>query len=268
MRGFSRVLGAEVYKARYRRSTWALPISAAAVTAMVFFAVDYAAGRDWIGVPGGWYLASSTTGWMIDITGLIAIVMTCFAVSGEFSRGTVKPALTRGISRGGWYAGRVVAVCAATTVLLAAVMLTALALAGTLRSLSDLLEKDFLIHSSADLFRGFVLCSALTLAVLWAVVSAAAMVSSLVGRAGSAIALAIFLAAGMTVLSVFDPLRPFLLGDALGLPMAQMISMSKGLPLPLEWSSLARRTLLCAAGWTAATCALGILVMRRKEITF
>ncbi len=268
MKGVSRVLKAEFYKARRRRSSWLMPVAALLLTAGIFFAVDYAAQRDWMGVPGGWYLASSTAGWLVDITGLAVIVMACFSVSGEFSRGTVKPALTRGISRIGWFFGRVIAVCAASTVLFSVIAASALVLAAVFRGLPDLMEKDFLLHSSSRLFWSYVLCYVLTVVTLCAVASAASMVSTLVNRAGTAIAAGIMLAFAMTVLGVFDTLRPFLVSDALGLPMDQMVSMSKGLPLPYGWSELIRRTLLCAAGWSSVSLALGSAVIRRKEMTF
>ncbi len=263
-----KVLLAENVKLRRKRTTWFVPAAVAAMTLLVFLAIAYAAARDWAGVPSGFYLASSTAGWMINVTGLLAMIITCFQISGEFALGTVKPAWVKGLSRHGWLSGKVVSAAAVVAVLFLIVVAVSLVSAGARYGFTDLKEKDFVVHTSAALWKGYILCAALTLFSLWAVVTVTSMLAAYFNRPGSAMAVAMLLAVAMTVVAVFKPARPFLLTSAISLPFEQMTAMSKGLPLPLEWGELAWKTLACAGSWLAASCAVGHAIIARKEITF
>jgi ABC-type transport system involved in multi-copper enzyme maturation permease subunit len=263
-----RVVAAERIKLRRSGTTWFVPAAAAVMTLLVFLAVAYAAARDWIGVPSGFYLASSTSGWMVNITALLAMIVTCFQISGEFALGTVKPAWVKGLSRHGWLSGKIVTASAAVTVLFLIVVIAALCSAWARYGFADLKEKDFVVHTAASLWRAYLLCAGLTLFSLWAAVSVTAMVSTLLSRPGSAIAVSILLAVGLNLLGVFEPVRFFLLTYAISLPYEQMTAMTKGIPLPLEWGQLVWRTLACAGGWLAVSFAVGQMIIGRKEITF
>jgi ABC-type transport system involved in multi-copper enzyme maturation permease subunit len=118
------------------------------------------------------------------------------------------------------------------------------------------------------MWKGYLLSFVLTLVSLWAVVAVTAMISALMNRTGSAIAVTVLLAVALSVVAVFRPAAPFLLTSAVSLPFEQITAMSKGLPLPLEWGGLAWRTLACAGGWLAVSLAAGHLIIARKEITF
>jgi ABC-type transport system involved in multi-copper enzyme maturation permease subunit len=264
----SKVLSAEKVKLRRQRTTWSIPLSVAVMTFLVFLAIAYAAARDWAGIQSGFYLASATTGWMINVTGLLAMIITCFQISGEFAMGTVKPAWVKGLSRHGWLSGKVVVAAMAVTVLFVIVLAVSLLSAGARHGFTDLMEKDFTVHTAAALWKGYILCSALTLFSLWAVVTVTSMLAACLNRTGSAIAAAVLLAVALSVAAVFGPARPFLLTSALSLPFEQMTAMSKGLPLPLEWGDLVWKTLACAGAWLAISCAASHAIIARKEITF
>lgn len=263
-----KVLQAEKVKLRRKKTTWFVPSAVAVMTLLVFMAITYAAARDWAGVPSGFYVASSASGWMINVTGLLAMMITCFQISGEFAQGTVKPAWVRGLSRHGWLSGKIVSAAMAVTVLFLIIVAVSLISAGAKYGFTDLKEKDFIIHTSAVLWKGYLISSALTLFSLWAVVTVTSMLAAHFNRPGSAIAVAVLLAVALTVVAVFRPVRPFLLTSAISLPFEQMTAMSKGLPLPLEWGELIWKTLACAGSWLAVSCAAGHAIIARKEITF
>jgi hypothetical protein len=71
----------------------------------------------------------------------------------------------------------------------------------------------------------------------------------------------------MTALSVFPPVRPYLLTTYIGAPSEQMVAMSKGLPLPFEWKDLAWRTVATGVVWAAVSYVAGRRIVSRKEIT-
>jgi ABC-type transport system involved in multi-copper enzyme maturation permease subunit len=263
-----KVLLAEKVKLRRKRTTWFVPSAVAAMSLLIFMAIGYAASRDWAGIPSGFYIASSTSGWMINVTGLLAMIITCFQISGEFALGTVKPAWVRGLSRHGWLSGKIVSAAMAVTVLFLIIIAISLVSAGAKYGLTDLKEKDFVVHTSAALWKGYLISAGLTLFSLWAVVTVTSMLAAHFNRPGSAIAVEVLVAVALTVLAVFKPARPFLLTSAISMPFEQMTAMSKGLPLPLEWGDLVRSTIACAGSWLAVSCAVGHAIIARKEITF
>jgi ABC-type transport system involved in multi-copper enzyme maturation permease subunit len=262
------VLSAETVKLRRRKSTWIAPALVALTTLLVFLVAAVTISKNFGGIPSGFYLASSISGWMVKITGLLAIIITCFIISGEFALGTVKPAWVKGLSRRGWLAGKTVSAAAAVTALFLIVMVIALASAGAKYGFSALAEKDYVIHTEGALWKGFALCAALTLFSLWSVVTVTSMLAAWFNRPGTAIATAVLLAVGLAILDAIGSARPFLLTSSISLPFEQMTSMSKGLPLPLEWGDLVWRTLACAGAWLAVSCAAGHMIIARKEITF
>jgi len=263
-----RVLSAERLKLGRRRASWAMPTAAAVLSALVSIAVSYAAARDWVGVPSGFFTASATIGYLVNVAGIAAIMIACFAVSGEFSMGTVKPAWVRGVRRDAWFAGKVIASALSVVVLFLTAAFVAVIIAGLRYRFSDLYENAYLVHTAARLGGALAVSTFLTAASLVAVTAAAGAVAAAVNRSGTAIAVCIALAIGLGVLSVFEPLRPLLLTSVITLPFEQMSAMAKGLPLPFEWPTLAWRVLICSGAWAAAAFIVGRLVIMRKEITF
>ncbi len=245
-----------------------LPGSVMALAVLLFFAVDFAARKDWIGLPSGFYVASTTIGWMVNIVALLSIIMTCFHVSGEFALGTVKPAWVRPVSRSSWYSGKLISSAAASTFIFMLAVVTVTILAWAKYGFSDLMEKNYLVHSASSMAGRFVLVTLLTVVTLWALVAVTAMLASFFNRPGSAIAVAILLSFLMTVIAIFPRATPFLLSTCLTSPFEQMTFMSKGLPLPLEWTTLIWRELACSFAWITAAVIAGITVIRKKEITF
>ena len=263
-----KVLQAEKVKFRRKRTTWFVPAAVALMTLLVFLAIAYIIARNYAGIPSGFYLASSISGYMINIIGLLAMIITCFQISGEFALGTVKPAWVKGLSRHGWLAGKVVSAAMAVTALFLITVVVSLICAGARYGFTDLMEKDFMVHTSAALWKGYLISTALTIFSLLAVVTVTSMLAAYFNRPGSAIAVAVLIAVALTVVSFFKPVSPFLLTSAINMPFEQMTAMSKGLPLPLEWGELVWKTLACAGSWLVVSCAAGHAIIARKEITF
>ena len=53
----------------------------------------------------------------------------------------------------------------------------------------------------------------------------------------------------------------------LALPCEQMVAMSKGVPLPLEWGDLVWHTLAAGGAWGVGAYLIGRRVVQKKEIT-
>ena len=263
-----KVLSAEWFKARGRKTTFILPALAVLSSVVLFFTVGYAAGRDWIGLSSGFYIASVSMGWMVNAMAFLAVVMTGFMISGEFAMGTVKPAWTRPVSRRNWYFGKLIACSAGVAFLFLASLVAIVLLAGLRFGYTDLMEKDYLVHSSADMWRSLLVSSALTIWSLWSAVAATSVAAAFFNRPGGAIVTAVAVSFAMALLAVIPAARPLLLTTCLTQPFEQMTAMSKGLPLPVEWGTLAWRTAACAGVWTLVSVLAGSAAIKKKEITF
>lgn len=263
-----KMISSEVYKAARRRSTLAVPVIVILATVLVFVAVDLAAQRHWAGIPSGFYLLARVIEQMQYVIALLAVIMTCFHVSGEFSQGTVKAVWVRPVGRRGWYAGKLLCAAGAVVGLLLLAVLTGVVLAWAKYGFAGLMEKDYMVHSAGSLAGRFALSILLTTWAYLGLVAATAAVAAFINRAGAAIAVVAVIAFLMMVLSMFPAFEPFLLSTCLGQPLEQMTFMSKGLPLPLEWDTLIWRELVCTGAWMAAALAAGLLFIGKKEITF
>lgn len=263
-----RVFAAEVMKAKRRKSLYITPALTILISVLLFFSIDFAASRDWIGVSSGFYLASSSIGWIVNMVSFLAVMMTCFRISGEFAMGTVRSVWVRPVGRVEWYFGKLLSVMTGVTAhfVLAVLVITLLAWIKT--GYTDLMEKDYLVHSVSSLGLRFVLVSILTLWSLLSTVAVAAFAASIFNRPGGAIATVIGMSLVMTMISIFPTFKPFLLTTCLSLPFEQMTLMSKGLPLMLDWNSLVLRTFVCAGAWMGLSMAGAIAVLKKKEITF
>jgi ABC-type transport system involved in multi-copper enzyme maturation permease subunit len=262
------VLSAELFKLLKRKSSIVLPALVIILTALLYLGLDLATRREWVGVPSGFYLASASIGWMVNIITILIIVVSSFHVSSEFSLGTVKEAWIRPVSRGSWFAGKILIAFTMTAVLFILAVAVTVILSGLRFGYSDLMEKNYLVHSAGDLRLHLVLAVVLILWNLLAVTAVAAAFASWLNHPGGAIAACLGAGLLLTVAAVFQPLKPFLLNTYLSLPSEQMIAMSKGLPLPLERGALVWRSLAGGGVWMACALGAGYYIIRRKEITF
>ena len=262
------IISAEKYKLLKRRSTVAWLPGVALLSVILFLAVDLAAQRDWIGIPSGFYLASAAIGWMVNILALLTIIFVSFQISGEFALGTVKPAWTRPVRRSAWFTGKLLSVSAVSSVLFIISLATITLLASMKYGFSDLMEKDYLVHSVSVLAGRFIQASFLTLLSFWALAAVTAMFAACFVRPGSTIAVTVVLSFFMSVIAIFQQAVPFLLSSALTLPYQQMKMMSKGLPVPLEWNDLTWRTIACASAYLILAVVSGVNIINKKEVTF
>jgi len=263
-----KVLSAEWFKVRGRKTTFIVPALTILCSVVLFFAVGYAAGKDWIGLSSGFYIASVSMGWLVNAMAFVAVVMTGFQISGEFAMGTVKPAWTRPVSRRSWYLGKLIACSAGVTFLFLISLVTIVVLAGLKFGYSDLMEKDYLVHSSGEMWRSLLIASALAIWSLWSAVAATSVFAAFFNRPGGAIATVVAVSFAMTLLAIIPSARPLLLSTCLTQPFEQMTAMSKGLPLPMEWGTLMWRTAACAGIWTLVSALAGSAAVAKKEITF
>ena len=264
---FVKTVDAEVFKLRHQRSTYTMLILAVVVAVIMFAVLEFAARRDWIGVPSGHFIAASVIGWMSSITTLLVVIITSFLISREFALGTIKSTWVRPVSRGGWFAGKLVTAASATTVLYVAAFVVVVGLAVGRLGFTDLMEKDFLVHSAASLTGRLLLTAALTVWSLWAAAALVGALASAINHPGGAIATALGIGIAMTILAAFEPVRPFLLSTYLSLPSEQMVAMSQGVPLPLAWNDLVWRSLAGATAWMVVAFLVGYGIIRKKEIT-
>jgi hypothetical protein len=265
-RDITRIVSGELLKFRRRRSTVALPIVMVTLAIVIGFGFDIGARNNWFGLPSGFFVAASAIAWITNVFVLVLAVITAFTISQEFALGTVKAAWTRPMSRRGWFAGKVLTAGCAITVLYVLAVTAVVAFAAVRTGYTDLMEKDYLVHTSRSLALRLLLTTGLTMFALWSATVVTSALAAGLNHPGGAIAAALGLGVAMTALSVFPPLRPFLLTTYLGLPSEQMIAMSKGLPLPREWGELVWQTLFAGSAWGVAAYLLGSRIVARKEI--
>ena len=262
-----KVISGEVFKISRQRMTVVLPVLVACFAAAVYFGLELATRRDWIGVPGGYYLAASTMGWISNVTVLLSVVLTAFFVSREFALGTVKSAWTRPINRQAWFNGKILTACSAVSVLFLFAAAVTVALVFWRLGFADLTEKNYVVHTSRNLAIHLALTVGLSLWSIWAVTVVMASLSAVFSYPGGAIACSFWLGLAMVILTMYPPVRPFLLITYFGLPSDQMIAMSKGLPLPMEWNDVVWRTLAGGGAWMLVAYFFGCRVIKKKEVT-
>lgn len=262
-----RVVSAEVLKLRRRRSTFVLPSIVIAMAVLIYFGLEVGARNHWFGLPSGFFVASSAIGWIANAMVLVVVVVTSFIVSQEYALGTVKSVWVRPVRRSGWYSAKLLTAAGAVTALFVAAAAVVVALAAARSGFTDLMEKDYLVHTARSLGVRMALTTGLTLFAVWSVTAVTSALAARLNHPGGAIAAALGLGIAMTALSVFPAVRPFLLTTYLGLPSEQMVAMSKGLPLPLEWGDLVWQTLAAGGAWGLAAYLVGRWVVKKKEIT-
>jgi len=75
-----KVIAAECFKLKRQRSTIVFLVLAALLSIAMFLVLEYAARRDWIGVPSGHFVAASVAGWLTSIMMIVVVVITGFLI--------------------------------------------------------------------------------------------------------------------------------------------------------------------------------------------
>ncbi|MCK4773226.1 MAG: ABC transporter permease [Candidatus Krumholzibacteria bacterium] len=263
----SREISAEMLKFRRRRSTFVFPAALVLLAALLYIGFEAGARNHWFGVPSGFFVAASSVAWIANVMVLVLVVITSFVISQDYALGTVKSAWVRPTSRTGWYTGKVLTACCVVAGLFVLAVVAVVVLAASRLGFVDLMEKDYLVHSASSMGLRLLLTTGLTLFVMWSAVVVTSALAAGLNHPGGAIAVALGLGVAMTALSVFPATAPFLLTTYLGLPSEQMVAMSKGLPLPLEWADLIWRSLGAGASWALVAFVIGRKIVIGKEIT-
>lgn len=264
---FKKIVGAESFKLRKQKTSYVVPIVVMLLGILLFVVLEFTARRNWIGVPSGHFVAASVISWMGNVMMLLVVLMTSFMISQEFALGTVKSTLVRPVTRGQWYTAKVCTAAASLSGLFVLVVGVVIVLAVSRLGLTDLTEKNYVVHTAQSLTLRLVLSVGLTIVALWAATIFVALVAGLFNHPGGTIAMALGAGVLMMVLSAFPAVRPFLLTTYVSSPWEQMVAMSKGLPLPFEWVTLTWQTLVGAGVWMVIAFALGQRIVRKKEIT-
>ena len=262
-----KVISAELFKAKRQKMTYIMPVILVGLAVLLFFVNEFAARRSFIGVPSGFYVGTTVVNWMTNVMALLAVVFASFVVAQEFAVGTVKSTWVRPVRRGKWFTAKYIWSAGAITDMFILLAIVTFGLAFFRLGLDDLTEKNYLVHSVRSMSLRLLLTLGLTLFSLWAVTALAAMIATLFSNPGGAIAAALGFGIVMLVLSAFGPVQPFLITSHLALPLEQMVAMTKGVPLPLEWNTLIWRTLVGAGAWMVVALFIGHRVIRNKEIT-
>jgi ABC-type transport system involved in multi-copper enzyme maturation permease subunit len=262
-----KTISVDWFKAKRQKMTYILPALLVVVAVTMVFVLELAARRNWIGVPDGYFITASVMSWMNNIMVLLVVVFTSFGVAQEFAFGTVKSAWVRPVARSQWYTGKLIFSGGIVTDLFLITGATVFFLVMIRLGYADLMEKNFVVHTSGSLGLRLALVSGLTLWALWAMTAVVGMIASLFPQPGGAIAAGLGLGILMMVMSAFEPIRPFLLTHYVSIPFEQMISMSKGVPLPFEWKQLIIRGLAIPFGWMIITFFIGQRIIRNKEIS-
>jgi ABC-type transport system involved in multi-copper enzyme maturation permease subunit len=263
-----RLIGAEILKAKKLRSTYVLTVLILVMAMVSFFGFRMAAGNRLIGVLSGFFLSSAAGGWMVRMISLLSVVITAFVISNEFSLGTVKPCWAVPVERRSWLTAKIIWVCSLVTILFLVTMVVILALSAFTVGFEDLMEKDYLVHSSGSLWLRLVLTCGLQLWTLWSVVVVTSLVAVIFNRPGITIAVVMVAGIALVFLDMFSTVRPFLLTTWISLPIDQMSAMAKGLPLPLPWGELVWKALLAGGVWMGVSLLTAVKVITAKEITF
>jgi ABC-type transport system involved in multi-copper enzyme maturation permease subunit len=262
-----KVVGAEWFKLKRRRWTYVLLALAGVLSIAMFLALEYAARRDWIGIPSGHFVTASVAGWLTTVMMIVAVIIPAFLISQEFALGTVKSTWVRPVTRGRWFTAKVVVAASAVGALFVVAFAITALLALTRLGFSDLVEKNYTIHTAPSLNGRLLMTVGLTVWTLCAATVFAAALAVMFKHAGGAIAAGLGAGVAMMVLGVVPPLRPLLLTTHVSMPWEQMIAMSKGLPLPVEWGRLLWQTLAGAGVWMAVAFVIGQRVVHTKQIT-
>jgi hypothetical protein len=263
----AKTLTAEQFKLRRQIAPYVLTALVVFLAALMYLVFEFTTRRNWMGVPSGHYVAASALGWMTTVMTLLAVVVTSFLVAQEFAIGTVKAAWVRPIARRKWYLAKIVAAAAAASAFFLLSSAIVLLFAAARLGFSDLLEKNYVVHTVSSLNARMILSIALTVWGLWAVCAAAGLVAAWVRHPGGAIAASIGFGIVLTVGGAFETARPFVLTTCVSAPFEQMMAMAKGLPLPYEWNGLVSMTLLCGGAWMAVAFAAGAQLTQKKDIT-
>ncbi len=266
MNDIRKILLTEWHQCRRRKIIVLLPMLVTLISALMFLAVSFAARENWIGLPSGFYIIAETMNWLLSIFGLLAVVLTSFTISGEFALGTVKAAWVRPLSRRNWYLGKLLAVAIAVSILFLLSILVVTGFSWAQFDLTDLMEKDTLIHSCGNLVTYLVIVVGLSLWAIWSLIAVVGFISTLCQRPGGAITITIAFFLLLTALGIFTEVKQALLSFCFTTPFEQMTIMSKGL-FP-DWTGLIQSNIAVCALWLLAALAGGLVVIKRKEITF
>ncbi len=261
-----RVMSTEWLKLRRSRATATGLVVYVAVLGVLYAVYAIASLRSFAGIRSGFYVAGAVLSTATTPLAFVAAMLVTFSIGREFSQGTIHNVWARPLTRQGWLLGKTISAASHLAVFGLLTLVLVIVAAGIQLGFSDLMEKDFLIHTGAALWGHLALTVCLTWLALSAVVVFAAVPALSIGSPGGAFAVSLIAGFICQLLDGWDPIKPFLISTYLSLPLDQFVAMSKGLPLPQAWGTLLTTCLFGLAAWIAVGWLWAWVLVRRKEV--
>ncbi|MBI5869226.1 MAG: ABC transporter permease [candidate division Zixibacteria bacterium] len=261
-----RVMIAEWLRVRKSRAMAAGLVTYLAVVAMFYLTYHLLVRRSFTGIPTGFYLSGSVLSAAVTSLEFAMTLIVAFSVAREFSAGTIQQVWVRPLSRMSWLSGKLLTSVVVLKVWWVLTLLFVLVVAGVQLGFSDLMEKEYLIHSAGSLWWALLLTVALTTLALAAEIGIVAVCALIIGNPGGTIAVAVIARFILQLASNWDLLRPLILPTYVTAPLGQFIAMSKGLPLPESWGHLTRTCLIGSLVWILAGWLWASWIVKRREV--
>ena len=212
----------------------------------------------------GFQVAAFSLKVSIQMLVLIILVASCISLSEEISSGTVKLILTRSVKRCDFVLGKFLTLTFISTVLLILLYMLGFALGHIFGGLNVLKEGEYLLYSSRELTKDFVISMFFTIPPMISLIALGFFVSVLIKGAGGAVGTGIVVYFFLNILSQFDPIQDFLFTKYLSLPMDNVTKLVEG--IYIDWSK--HTVLNCGVSAVSIVVFMGLCVIlfSKKDI--
>ena len=264
--GAWRALRAEWLRLRRRRAALVLPPVAAVAGAGYSWALGMAVEAEVMGARSGLYLAAAASSGAALTCAVVGALAGAGGVGGDLGSGLGRTVLSQPIDRGGWLAGRVLALGAAMSVLFLCACLGALG-AGWLRfGAGRLVEDGQVIAAPGFLARQLAAAVALSLLAQLAAVAVGAALGALVRRASGATVATALAGAALAALARWPRAEPWLPLGTVTAGLDRVAQLAQGIAASHAGDGALRAVLVCLV-WTALALAGGALALSRRDIS-
>jgi ABC-2 type transport system permease protein len=195
---------------------------------------------------------------------IFIIIMGSTAISDEAQKGTLKTILVKRVKRNEYIIGKSLLLLGFFVALIGIVSLLSLALGGISFGLSDISEKNYIIHSRLDLLFNYFLSLFLMIFPISALVNFSLFFSVLFNNNLISLISCLGMNFVFYICSELDFYKYFFLSSYLSFPIRNVQRMAQG--LPLIWSPQLEYMLAAALLYSAGFLILAIVFFKNKEI--